>query len=148
MKDIIVTPLKRIPHPQGDILHALKAGEKEFKTFGEAYFSVVNPQEVKGWKKHTRMTLNLIVPVGAVKFVIFDDREESDTKGEFFEIELSADNNYQRLTVGPGLWMAFQGIGTETNMLLNIASIEHDPAEAMKLDTKNDLIVYDWNSNG
>ncbi|MDP8916382.1 MAG: dTDP-4-dehydrorhamnose 3,5-epimerase, partial [Pseudomonadota bacterium] len=37
---------------------------------------------------------------------------------------------YGRLTIPPGLWMAFGGVGGGLNLLLNLASIEHDPAEA------------------
>ena len=66
-------------------------------------------------------------------FVIYDDREGSTTKGQYFDVTLSADN-YARLTVTPGLWMAFQGVGEEVNMLLNMASIEHNSDEAINCD--------------
>ena len=66
------------------------------------------------------MTLNLVVPVGAVKFVIYDDREGSPTRGQFEEITLSPESCYQRLTVAPGLWMAFYGEGEGISMLMDI----------------------------
>lgn len=141
IKGVVVTPLKRIHHPQGDIYHALKSSEPTFQKFGEAYFSTVHLNSIKGWKKHHEMVLNLIVPVGAVRFVIFDDRSESESKGKFFDITLSKDN-YFRLTVEPGLWMAFQGIGDDLNLLLNLASIEHNPEEATSI--KLDEINYEW----
>ena len=102
----------------------MKKSDIGFDGFGEAYFSVINKNSIKGWKKHTRMTLNLIVCYGEVKFVIYND-----IKKEFYDISLSH-KNYQRLTVEPGLWMAFEGMD-ENNMLLNIANIEHDPNEAI-----------------
>jgi dTDP-4-dehydrorhamnose 3,5-epimerase len=71
--------------------------------------------------------MNLVTVSGAIKFVIYDDRENSKTKNSFFEIVLSL-SNYQRLTVPSGLWMAFQGLG-DSNLLMNMASIEHDPNE-------------------
>ena len=37
--------------------------------------------------------------------------------------------NYQRLTIKPGLWVAFSGIDN-INMLINVASIEHNPSES------------------
>ena len=79
------------------------------------------------------MTLNLVVPVGEIEFVIYDETD-------FLSITLSS-NNYQRLTVQSGLWVAFRGIG-ESNMLLNIASLEHDPQEA--LNQPLDAIPYAW----
>lgn len=124
MDGIILTPLKIIPTPKGEVMHALKRSETSFVDFGEAYFSNVLHKEIKGWKKHTRMTLNLVVPVGEIRFVIFSDKQKS-----FFDVILGK-NNYQRLTISPNLWVAFQGIGTEQNLLLNLASLEHDPQEA------------------
>jgi len=136
MDGVILTPLKQIHHPKGDIFHGMKKSDAGFAGFGEAYFSTINQDDIKGWKKHTEMTLNLVVTVGEIKFVVYDE----ETK-EFFSVTLSQ-KNYQRLTVKPNLWMAFQGIG-EYNMLLNLASIEHSQSEAVNIAL--DKINYKWN---
>lgn len=141
LKGVTLTPLKKIAHPSGDVLHGLKSSEATFSQFGEAYFSTVKKNLIKGWKKHTRMTLNLIVPVGEIRFVLYDDRIDSETKGQFFEISLSQ-NNYQRLTVEPNIWMAFQGRDNNLNLLLNIANIEHDPSESLTKELEQ--ITYEW----
>lgn len=141
IKDVVLTPLKIIENPAGNILHAMKASDQGYGGFGEAYFSTVNYAAVKGWKKHTKMILNLVVPQGAILFVLFDAREGSETYGEIMEVELSQ-KNYQRLTVPPGIWLAFSGRSEGTNLLLNIASIQHDPAEAENLPLQNNLINY------
>lgn len=138
---VIVTPLKRISNEKGDILHALKCSEASFSRFGEAYFSTINTNDVKGWKKHSEMMLNLVVPIGAIKFVLFDDRDISVSKGLFQEVIISPDN-YVRLTVPAKVWMAFQGVGSEFNMLLNIANIEHDPTESLNCELNS--IDYQW----
>lgn len=130
MQGIELTPLKIIEGNDGNVMHALKSSEKSFSKFGEAYFSTVKQGSIKGWKKHTKMISNLIVPHGEVQFVFYDDREESETNGCYFTVNLSQ-YNYKRLTIKPGLWMAFKGIGTSTNMVLNLASIPHDPEEAI-----------------
>lgn len=141
LEGVLLTPQKVIATPKGDVYHAMKASDSSFSGFGEAYFSSVNFGEIKGWKKHTRMVLNLVVVSGEIKFVIYDDRETSKTKNQFFEVRLSL-NNYQRLTVPAGVWMGFQGLGQEKNLLLNIASLEHDPNEAIAQDLKD--ISYEW----
>tara|TARA_R110001606_G_scaffold355312_1_gene506182 strand:- start:10818 stop:11252 length:435 start_codon:yes stop_codon:yes gene_type:complete len=140
IKGLTLTKLKIIKTPKGDVLHAIKSSEKTFSGFGEAYFSTVNKGDVKGWKKHSSMILNLIVPTGSVRFVAYDDRIYSPTKGDFFEVILNSEN-YQRLTIDPNIWLAFQGLAQE-NMLLNLASIEHDPDEAVSLDLEK--INYSW----
>jgi dTDP-4-dehydrorhamnose 3,5-epimerase len=135
MDGVTITPLKQIHNPKGDIYHALKKSDAEFSSFGEAYFSTVHAGDIKGWKKHNRMTLNLVVPVGSIEFVIYNGEN-------FTSVILSATENYKRLTVSPGLWMAFRGVGSGQNLLLNIASIEHDPDEGTNCDL--DDIAYGW----
>jgi dTDP-4-dehydrorhamnose 3,5-epimerase len=133
MEGVILTPLKQIYHPKGDVFHGMKKSDPGFSGFGEAYFSTVNEGEVKPWKKHFRMTLNLVVPVGKIRFVIHDDRPGSDTFGVTLTMEIGTDN-YQRITVPPGVWMAFEGLGKDLNLLLNIADMEHDPDEVERAD--------------
>lgn len=134
IEGVALTPLRHISVPNGDIYHALKSSDTEFCGFGEAYFSEIAPGAVKGWKRHRRMTLNLIPVNGAIGFVIYDDREDSPTRGAFDHIVLSRSDNYQRLTVAPGLWMAFYGAGSGMNMLMDIIPEPHDPAEADRRD--------------
>ena len=139
-KSISITPLKQIRNEKGDIYHALRKTENSFSKFGEAYFSTIIHKEIKGWKKHNEMVLNLVVPVGSIRFVMFDDRD-NEVEGKFTEIILSQ-GNYCRLTVPSGIWMAFQGLESSLNLLLNIASIEHDPKEAQNVNI--DQFKYDW----
>ncbi len=131
MKGLIISELNQIYNPKGDILHALKKSDSSFNNFGEAYFSTINEGDIKGWKKHAKMILNLVVVTGEVEFIVFNGED-------FFSVKLSKDN-YQRLTVQPGLWLAFKGL-SEKNMLLNLASIEHNPSESKTVE----LHVFDY----
>jgi len=141
INDVQLTPLKIISGDAGDVMHALKKSEPSFQGFGEVYFSTVNNNAVKGWKKHRRMISNLVVPSGKIRFVLYDDRPASASFKVMQEVILSRDN-YQRLTIPPGIWMAFQGRSDEPNMLLNIASIPHDPEETESLPLKNNAIPF------
>ena len=127
LEDIIITPLKKISVSGGDVLHAIKVSDPSFVGFGEAYFSWVKPRAIKAWKLHRRMTLNLVVPVGAVKFVFHEPHS-----GNYRE-ELLGEIRYQRLTVPPRIWFGFQGYSSTSSLLLNISDIPHDPGE---VDTK------------
>ena len=124
MDGVTVTKLNQISHSKGDIYHAMKASDVGFHGFGEAYFSTINQGDIKGWKKHNKMFLNLVVVVGEVEFVVYNELE-------FFKITLS-NNNYKRLTVAPGLWLAFKGL-SKNNIVLNLASIEHDTSEVVNV---------------
>jgi dTDP-4-dehydrorhamnose 3,5-epimerase len=140
-----LNPLRIIDSDGGSVMHALKASEKSFSTFGEAYFSSVLQGSVKDWKRHLRMTLNLVVPIGLVRFVLFDDRKQSPTYQVFNEFILGPTRDFRRLTVRPGIWMAFQGYDAGPNILLNVADIEHDPTEVERLPISNAIIpAYHW----
>lgn len=129
INDVIITPLKIINNIKGDIFHALKSSDKSFNNFGEAYFSEIFNGDIKGWKKHLKMTLNIIVPIGDIEFYLVDDRLN---KNKFYKTIVGR-SNYVRLTIPPNIWVAFKGIGSY-NMLLNIADIEHDINETENLN--------------
>ena len=145
IEGVFLSDLKIIPTENGSVFHGIKANENTYRGFGEAYFSSIVNGKIKGWKQHLKMTLNLIVPVGAIRFVIFDDRPNSITYKSFNEFCLGPEIKYKRLTVPPGVWMAFQGVGNDLNLLLNIASIPHDPGEVLQLPLENEQIPnYNW----
>ena len=141
IEGVILTPLKQIVHPKGNVFHGMKKSDSGFKDFGEAYFSTIIANDIKPWKKHKEMTINLMVPVGEILFVMFDNRENSSTKGNYFNVVLSKDN-YQRLTVPPRIWIAFKGIDKNLNLLLNIADMEHNPDEIERREL-NDF-AFNW----
>ena len=139
IKDVVITKLDVIETLGGSVMHAMKASSAGYSGFGEAYFSQVDQGAIKAWKRHKRMTLNLVVPVGEIRFVLFDDREVSNI--QFQEVIISKDN-YCRLTVPPMVWMGFQGLSDSSAMLLNIADIEHNPDEVDRKEMGE--INYNW----
>lgn len=141
INDILITPLKIISVPNGDVMHAIKSSDVGYKDFGEAYFSCINSGAIKAWKRHKKMILNLIVPSGKVKFVFFDDRYKSQSHGSYSEIVLSKEN-FCRLTVPPMIWMGFVGLDNKTSIILNVASIEHSSDEIEKKELNQ--IIYNW----
>jgi len=145
IEGVLLTPLKIINVDNGNVLHGLKMGGDGFCGFGEAYFSIVKGGAIKAWKRHRKMTLNLMVPLGAIKFVVYDDRMGSSTYRCFQEILLSRDNNYMRITVPPLVWLGFQGCNEGENMLLNITDFLHDPDEVDRKLLQQ--IDYDWGVN-
>ena len=135
---VLVTPLRLIDTPGGDVMHAMKQSDPGYIGFGEAYFSQVAHGAIKAWKRHREMTLNLVVPVGEVRFVLYDDQEDRQI---FQELVLST-SNFSRLTVPPMVWVGFQGLSSEGSVVLNIANLEHDSLEADKQEISQ--IDYNW----
>ena len=138
-----VTPLRQILDERGKIMHMLRNDSEGFKGFGEIYFSCVHPGAIKGWHIHKRMTLNYAVPHGHIKFVLYDDRKDSPTRGELQEVFLGPDN-YCLVTVPPLVWNGFKGIGTEMAIVANCTDISHDAEEIDRLDPFDPRIPYNW----
>lgn len=118
----VLTKLEIFHNPKGNVWRALRCGAENYRGFGEAYFTSIGFRLTKGWKRHLKMHMNLIVPVGVVKFHLYDGVD-------YVTCEIG-ETNYSRLTIPPGIWVAFTGVGESLNLILNIASIEHDPAES------------------
>ncbi len=134
MDDIKLLELKIISHPKGDIFHIIRKSSEGYIGFGEAYISSINYNDIKGWKKHNEMTLNLVVLSGEIQIVITDGIN-------FKSFNLSL-NNYKRLVVPPGYWMAFKGVSKGNNLLVNIANIEHNPFESESIELSH--LNYNW----
>ncbi len=138
-----IYPLKQIPDDRGRVMHMLRADDPHFEKFGEIYFSTVYPGVVKGWHWHKRMIINYAVVVGMIKFVLYDERENSPTRGQFQEIYMG-ENNYVLVKVPTGIWNGVKGLGVTPSIIANCATIVHDPDEMMRMDPHHGRIQYDW----
>jgi len=142
-----VDPLRQVRDERGAIFHMFRADDPAFETFGEIYFSFVHPGWVKGWHRHSKMTLNYAVPVGRVRLVLYDDRPGSPSHGVLQEIELGADA-YQRVRVPAGVWNGFLGLGETDAMVANCATLPHDPEEIVRIPPDDPRIPYRWTADG
>jgi len=138
---VILTPLGIIETPGGDVLHGMKKIDPGFLSFEEAYFSEVEHNQIKAWKRHKKMTLNLIVPSGIVKFVLKNNKKNAESE---FQIITLSKNNYQRLTIPPMIWFGFQGISKNYALVLNIANHIHDSNEVERKEVSE--IIFDWSN--
>lgn len=143
IEGVVIAPLKKIPDERGAIYHMIRADDPIFKQFGETYGSWVHPGAIKAWHLHKTMTLNYVVPVGKIKLVLYDSRDNSPTNGVLMEIFIGRDN-YVRVTVPPGVVNGFKGLGTEDSLVINIASHWHDPDEIVRIDPFTKDIPYNW----
>ncbi len=141
---VLIKALKKIPDERGTIMHMMRCDDPDFEKFGEIYFSTVYPGVIKGWHIHKEMTLNYAVIYGMIKLVLYDERENSPTKGEVQEIFLSCDN-YCLVKIPPMVWNGFKGIGTTAAIVANLATIPHRSDEIERLNPlDNNRIPYKW----
>jgi dTDP-4-dehydrorhamnose 3,5-epimerase len=140
---LTVTPLRRIPDERGAVFHMLREDSPGFERFGEIYFSLVYPNAIKAWHLHKQMTLNYAVPVGMVKLVCYDDREDSSTRGNVVELFIG-ELNYVLVTIPPLVWNGFKGIADRPALIANCATVPHTPDEIVRTDPFTPDIPYNW----
>ena len=117
-------------------MHGLRSDDKLFNGFSEAYFSKIKFNAIKGWKLHKKV-MNLIVPFGKVRFVLFDDRNGLVPKEN---LNISSEKQYSRLTVPPNIWFAFMGMSRNDSDIKLIKYLHDDNEVEAKLI---DEIDYD-----
>ena len=139
MEQIIFYPKKRIQLDDGDILHFIKSNDKNFCGFGETYFSSINYNSIKGWKKHNSMTMNLICLVGRVEFIF---ALKNDLKEWTFSKYILEPSNNGVLNVPPGYFFCFKGLGKDLNLISNFSNLHHDENEISRLPLNS--IPYKW----
>lgn len=133
MGEVSLIPLEKITGSKGSVFHIIKNPRLKIN---EVYVSTVDQKAVKGWKKHLKMTLNLVVIKGDVKFTI---RKNSKT----YQYTIG-DSNYCRLVVNPNCWVCFEGVGEE-NIIINCADLKHDPSETETKPFEGyDEDIFNW----
>ncbi|MBA3740740.1 MAG: dTDP-4-dehydrorhamnose 3,5-epimerase family protein [Chloroflexi bacterium] len=137
-----VVPLGRIPDERGTIYHMLRRDDPHFIEFGEIYFTSIYRNVIKGWHRHADMTLNYACVWGRVKLVLYDDREESPTRGSLVERFLGPDD-YSLVVVPPLVWNGLKGMD-DVSLVANCATRPHDPARTERHDPFTTTIPYDW----
>ena len=117
---------KIISNSKGDIMHYITKNDKNFTKFGETYFTWIKKNNIKGWKLHKKMSMNLTVPVGNVEFIFFDEKFQKQYK---FTI---GEKNFGTLYVPSKVWFAFKNIDKKRNSLVvNFSNIIHDKNESI-----------------
>lgn len=138
-----IIPLKRIPDERGTVFHMLKRTDPHFIQFGEIYFSTVYRSVIKGWHWHREMTLNYVCISGRIKLAIYDERENSPSRGELMEIFLGPDN-YSLVIIPPEVWNGFKGMSDPYAIVANCCTHPHDPNRSKRLDPFDNHIPYEW----
>lgn len=143
IEGVTITELSQFHDERGKVMQMLRSDSPNFEKFGEIYFSTIHPGAVKAWHRHSVMTLNYAVVFGQIKFVLFDDRADSKTRGEVQELFISPEN-YYLVTVPPMIWNGFKAVGSIEAIVANCANMPHDANEIERLPADSPKIPYAW----
>ena len=131
--DSILDNIKFINQPiikveGGNVMKIMKISDyKEFK-FGEVYFSSIDFNYIKGWKMQLKMSSNICVPIGEVKFTFVS----KDFK--YHKTYILGENNYGILSIPPKIWYSFKGLSEKTSLILNMSDSEHNEEDIKKIN--------------
>lgn len=143
INDVTITPLKIISDERGKVMHMLRNDSKIFTNFGEIYFSTVFKNMIKAWHLHKEATLNYACVKGEVKLVLFDNREESSTKGIYQELILNQ-KNYSLITIPPNIWNGFKGLHDDESIIANCLTLPHNEKEMVRKSPTDSAFIYNW----
>ena len=113
----------------------------------EIYFSTVYPGVVKAWHLHKEMYLRYACVYGAVWVGLYDDRENSPTKGNSKTYHLdSVGECYVVLCIPPFVWNGFRCNPDwhQKSIVANCASQVHSPDEIVRMTIEDAPFDFDW----
>jgi len=144
IEGVQVSLLKKISDERGMVMHMMTKDNPVFEQFGEVYFSVVNPGVVKAWHLHQEMSLNYAVVHGMIRLALYDDRQNSPTRGTLNEFFIG-DDNYCLVHIPRLVWNGFKGISTFPSIVANLATLTHSSEEITRVSpVEFSLIPFDW----
>ncbi len=145
IEGVKVKMLRVIPDERGYVMEILRNDDDLFERFGQAYVTVGYPGVVKAWHYHKEQTDFFTVVSGNAKFVLYDGRQKSPTKGEIDEFFIG-EKNPLLIKVPKGVYHGFKAIGNEPAMALNIPDrpYNRESPDETRVDPYDNVIPYDW----
>lgn len=124
-----VRDLKKLPDDRGFFVELLRKDWKELSegdVFVQSNMSMSYPGIIRAWHRHARGQVDyFIVLRGALKVGIYDDRENSETRGQLDEVVLSSEK-LQILRVPGYYWHGSKTVSSEPSLLLYFVTRLYD----------------------
>ena len=142
---VVVKPLKVIPDERGYLMEMLRADDPFFEKFGQVYVSVAYPGVVKGWHYHRVQVDHFVIVSGMMKVVLYDQRDDSPTKGMINEFFMG-ERNPILVRIPNMVVHGMKAIGEKPGVLVNCPSEVYDYArpDEHRIDPHDNDIPYDW----
>ena len=142
---VSVKSLRVIPDERGRLMEIMRADDAQFEKFGQVYVTTAYPGVVKAWHYHKLQDDNMTVLRGMVKIVLYDDREQSPTKGTVNEFFIG-DHNHTLLHIPKLIWHGFKCISEQEAMIVNIVTecYNYETPDEYRKPPHGSDIPYDW----
>jgi dTDP-4-dehydrorhamnose 3,5-epimerase len=109
----------------------------------DVYQTMVRPHKVKGWVLHYLQDDRIFVSLGTLRWVLYDARDGSPTRGTIEEIFLS-ERSRALLVIPRGVYHAVQNVGDHDAYFVNLPTRPYDHAspDKYRLPLDTDLIPF------
>lgn len=129
MAHYLILDLKRIHHPDGDVIKGLDKNLPQYKNFGESYYSYVTKGKIKAWRLHQKITNNIVVVKGRLNINIVDRFRNASS--------IIVDSKDPKLiTIYPHTWYGYEAIGGSDVLIHNITDMPYDEKEVERCELK------------
>lgn len=150
IEGVKVKKLKVIPDERGKVMEILRCDDEIFEKFGQVYMTTCKPGFVKGWHYHRVQTDNFTCIKGRMRLLLYDNREDSKTKGESQEFVISLEDPVV-VKIPPGVLHGFEALGDEEAIVINTVTEPYNkesPDEYRVDPFKNDIPLSWKNKKG
>jgi dTDP-4-dehydrorhamnose 3,5-epimerase len=145
IQGVRVKQLKVLPDERGRLMEILRRDDPEFVGFGQVYMTTVYPGIVKGWHYHRKQIDNMTVVKGTLKLVLYDDRDNSPTRGEVNEFFIG-EHKPLVVQIPTGVLHGIKGVGPQEAVLINVVSepYNHEEPDEFRVPPHSPEIPYRW----
>jgi len=111
-----------------------------------AYQAGIRPGQIKGWVVHRKQEDRIFTSSGVQRWVFFDDRKGSRTRGLINHFTFS-ERSRVLMIIPIGVWHAVQNVGETEAVFMNLPTraYNHADPDKYRLPLKNDLIPFNFN---
>jgi dTDP-4-dehydrorhamnose 3,5-epimerase len=136
---------KVIPDERGRLGEIFRVDDPWFEKFGQVYFTTTYPDVVKAWHYHKIQTDYFYVVKGTIKIALYDQRDNSPTKGVLNELYLG-EHCPGLLRIPPGVLHGWMCVSQNEAYIVNIPSEVYcyEKPDEFRVHPHDNDIPYEW----
>jgi dTDP-4-dehydrorhamnose 3,5-epimerase len=146
IEGVVVREVLHVPRDHGIITETYR---KEWDPSGEpvvhVYQSRLFPGAIGAWSCHAKTIDRLFINQGHVKIVLYDDRDDSPTRGALMELHVG-DARPSFLIIPVGVWHGLQNLAATDALMLNYPTnaYDYEDPDHYRLPYDSPEIPYSW----
>jgi dTDP-4-dehydrorhamnose 3,5-epimerase len=147
IQGVELIPLVARVDDRGYLIEILRATDPHYTKFGQVYLVGDNARgTIRAWHKHNVLWDWFFIGHGSAKFGLYDDREDSPTKGELMTV-VTSERNPTLIVVPPGVYHGWVSLEDDTQ-LISTASEVYNRERPDEVRVPPESFGFDWSVKG